>query len=146
MVTQETYCPLILLGTEPHWVGKPEKHKSHFLAHRLVVKHIAEVKAFRLPCGNLAVIYTSSSSSLQGAKGCLGEARFTLQRTGSITAHFAACWQGTIPAFVSHPPSPPSTGSTAWSPSSAHMSPSGSKARAREGCPAVEYTVCILQG
>lgn len=75
------------------------------------------------PCCDLHPL----SSSPQGTKGCLGEACFTLQRTGSITAHFAACWQGTIPAFVSHPPSPCSTGSTAWSPTSVHTSLLGSK-------------------
>lgn len=111
-----------------------------------VVKHCAEVKACRLPCGNPAVIYTSSSSSHQGMKGCLGEAHITLQRTGSISARFAACWQGTNPTFVSHPPSPSSSRSTARSPTSTHTHLSGSKTHARDGSPAAGCTAPALWG
>lgn len=109
-----------------------------------VVKHCAEVKACRLPCGNPAVIYTSSSSSHQGMKGCLGEAHVTLQRTGSISARFAACWQGTNPTFVSHPPSPSSSRSTARSPTSTHTHLLGSKTHARDGSPAAGCTAPAL--
>lgn len=112
MVTQEI-CSLLIFTRDRATLGGKTRTSTKVtsLPAMLFVKHHAEVKAFRLLCGNSAVIYTSSSSSLQGTKGCLGEAHFTLQRTGSITAHFAAFWQGTVPAFVSHPPSPCSMGS-----------------------------------
>lgn len=91
MVTQETCCLLVFIRDRATLGGKTRTStKVISWPAMLFVKHHAEVKAFRLPCGNPAAIYTSSSSSLQGTKGCLGEAHFTLQRTGSITAHFAA--------------------------------------------------------
>lgn len=112
-----------------------------------VVKHCAEVKACKLLCGNLTLIYTSSfsSSSHQRMKGCLGEHHITLWRTRSITACFAAYQQGENPSFVSHLPGPSWGRSTAQNPTSAHTCLLGSKTYARDRFPTLGRAAPILQ-
>lgn len=135
-VTHEICCPPTSVKNQASLSVKTRVSTEVIcLSTMPVVKPCSEVKARRLPHGNPAVMYTSSLSSCQGTKGCLGEAHITLQRTGSITARFAACQQGRNLAFVSHPPHPSSGRSALQSPTSAHMCLSGSRTYTRDGSP-----------
>lgn len=140
-------CPRNLLPTDfregpsqPGWENKYE-HKSHPSAHHAGCETLCRGKGLQVTVWkpshdlHLLLVLPPREEGLPQGSSC----------------HPAEDWQHRRllcgnPAFLSHPPSPSSSGSVARSPTSARTCLSGNKTQARDSSPAAGCTAPALQG